>query len=1167
MEYRILGPLLVSRDGEQVTLDGRRNKELLSLLLLRANEVVSADRLVEDLWSDTPPAVPRKAVQVYVARLRKALGEDVLETSGAGYVLRVHDGELDVWRFEALVDQGCRTLGAGDPARAATFLRHALALWHGPALADVMYEAFAQAEAARLEELRLRCLETRIDADLALGRHADVVGELELLADQHGDRERLRTQLMLALYRSGRQEEALDVYRRTRRRLMDELGIEPGPDLRQLENAILAHDPRLAWTAPRGVAPNARRTDRAFVGRELQLEAIATDVEDLFRARGTLLMVHGEPGIGKTWLAEQAAARAEERGALVLVGRCWEAGGAPPYWPWVQCLRRLVAQSEPDVLAAQLDAGAGDVALIVPELQELGRSVPRPSADDPESARFRLFEAVVTLLRGVARARPIVVVLEDLHAADSPSLLLLRYLTDSLAGMRVLVIATRRERDPAANPDVAASVAAVARSERFRDMPLDGLSPDEVARLVDAMGASTAPAALVAAIQDRADGHPLFVAELARLLAATGRLDTIPPGIHAAVAQRVGLLTEECRRVLHLAAVVGRDFTSGVLARAGDATPETIVVLLGEAIAAATVVPVTDAPGRFRFAHALIRDALYDELSPAARMRSHRAVAEALEAIHAAELEPHVAELAHHYFLATPGDSASVARGYAVRAAERATAELAYEEAARLYEIAVEAHELEPAADPITRGELILGLGAAQASASDQAAARRTYTRAADVARAAGDPHQLARAALGYGGHLVALPADDRREVALIEEALGALGDADGILRARLLARLACADQRRPSADEAVEMARRLGDPETLTWALTAQIVVAWDPDNLELLNANSEEIIAVATQAQDLEQALHGHLLRIEFRLAMGRIAAVRDDLAISKRLARELRLPAADWHVTVHEIELVLLHGDFDAARELIERARQLSRRTPSVEISATDSFQRFPLLLEKARLAELRPELEELVAIPLYAGTAGTILARLECEIGEVGAARDRLESLARDGWAAVPRGFDWFMTAPLLAETAAALGASERAAELYEMLVPYASQIAIWVHGFSLGSVSRYVGLAAAASSQLDEAVRRLEDAAAANEAIGARPFAAHAKADHARVLLTRRAPGDGEHARDLLHDALAAYEHLGMAASAHRVASLLASDAESLHEAPPTRLGDTGQRST
>ena len=262
-----------------------------------------------------------------------------------------------------------------------------------------MYEAFAQAEAARLEELRLRCLEARLDADLALGRHADVIGELEPLADQHPDRERLREQLMLALYRSGRQEEALDLYRRTRRRLFDELGIEPGPELRSLESAILNHDPRLTWTSPREAAPSARERDRAFVGRERQLDRITADLEALLGGRGSLLVLRGEPGIGKTWLAEEAAARAAERGALVLSGRCWESGGAPPYRPWVQCLRQLVAQTDPELLAAELGAGAADVALIVPELQELIRSVPRPSAVDPEGARFRLFEAVVTLLR------------------------------------------------------------------------------------------------------------------------------------------------------------------------------------------------------------------------------------------------------------------------------------------------------------------------------------------------------------------------------------------------------------------------------------------------------------------------------------------------------------------------------------------------------------------------------------------------------------------------------------------------------------------------------------------------------------------------------------------------------------------------------------------------
>ena len=594
--------------------------------------------------------------------------------------------------------------------------------------------------------------------------------------------------------------------------------------------------------------------------------------------------------------------------------------------------------------------------------------------------------------------------------------------------------------------------------------------------------------------------------------------------------------------MLALASVVGRDFTTDVLACAGGERPERILELLGEATDASALAPLPGAPGHFRFAHALVREVLYDELAPAERIRLHRAVAEALETIHAAELEPQVAALAHHYFLAAPGGSASAACSYAVRAADRATAELAYEEAARLHGIAVKAHELDPDADPATRGELLLGLAAAQASASDVAAAKATFARAADVARGAGAAQQLARAALGSGGSLVTLPADDSRDVLLLEEALAAVGERDGVLRARLLARLACADQRPPLSLEAVELARRLGDPATLAWALTARIVLVWDPGNLAEMDALAEEIIAVATRAQDAEQALNGHLLRLEFQQALGRIAAARDDLAISQRLARELRLPAVDWHVTVHEIELALFRGAFGAARELLGRARHLSRRTPSADVAATDVFQRFLVLLEERRLGELRPALDELAAVPVYAGIAGAILARLECEVGEEAAARDRLELLARDGWAAIPRGLDWLMTAPLLAETAAALGARERAAELYDMLVPYASLIAVWPHGFSLGSVSRYVGLAAAATSRLDEAADRLEDATAANDAVGARPWVAHAKADHARVLMTRQAPGDREHARDLLLEALAIHEGLGMTASAAKVAA-------------------------
>jgi DNA-binding SARP family transcriptional activator len=233
-EFRILGPLEVLEDDRALPLGGARQRALLAILLTRANEVVSTDRLIDDLWGEAPPRTALNTLQYYVSQLRKLLGADRIVTQPPGYAIRVEPDELDLARFEGLV-QG----GGGEGAR------DALALWRGPALADFAYEEFAQAEAARLEELRLAALEQRVDADLALGRHAELVGELEQLVAQHPLRERLRGQLMLALYRSGRQAEALDVYQATRQSLVDELGIEPSPALQELEKAMLRQDPAL----------------------------------------------------------------------------------------------------------------------------------------------------------------------------------------------------------------------------------------------------------------------------------------------------------------------------------------------------------------------------------------------------------------------------------------------------------------------------------------------------------------------------------------------------------------------------------------------------------------------------------------------------------------------------------------------------------------------------------------------------------------------------------------------------------------------------------------------------------------------------------------------------------------------------------------------------------
>src|SRR4051794_22177787 len=332
MEFKILGPLEVRDGGENVTCSGAKQRLLLSVLLLNANEVVSSERLVDVLWGDRPPETS-KALQMHVSQLRKSLAPGVLVTRPPGYELRVAPRDVDLHRFEAAVEEGRAALAAGQAHNARRILHEALGLWRGPPLADLTFEDALHGEIARLEELRVEALELRLDADLALGGHAGVVAELERLVAEHPTRERLHAQLMLALYRSGRQAEALEVYRRTRRALVDELGIEPGRELQDLEGRILAQDPGLEAQSAQPASGDA------LLGRERELEQLGPVVDRALAGDGALLLVGGEPGIGKGRLAETLAVRARDRGAQVLVGRCWEAGGAPAYWPWVQALR------------------------------------------------------------------------------------------------------------------------------------------------------------------------------------------------------------------------------------------------------------------------------------------------------------------------------------------------------------------------------------------------------------------------------------------------------------------------------------------------------------------------------------------------------------------------------------------------------------------------------------------------------------------------------------------------------------------------------------------------------------------------------------------------------------------------------------------------------------
>lgn len=365
MEFRILGPLEVVESGRSLPLGGARQRALLALLLSRANQVVSSDRLIDELWGERPPKAALNTIQFYVSSLRKTLApHDVIATRAPGYLIQVEPGQLDLHRFERLADDGRQALAEERPNDAASSLREALALWRGPPLADFASEPFAQGEIARLEELRLAALERRIEADLALGRHAELVGELEALTAEHPLRERLRAQSMLALYRCGRQAEALDVYQRTRRTLVGELGIAPGPALQELQRSILRQDPSIAAdvaaAAPIGSIVVAVREDRHLDPLLALAEPLATTprreliLYSLVEERGQLA--------GATTLLNARRAALIERGVAVRTAAFTSATAGAD-------LVRLSSQQDVDLLLVDAPATLFEEGRLAPELE------------------------------------------------------------------------------------------------------------------------------------------------------------------------------------------------------------------------------------------------------------------------------------------------------------------------------------------------------------------------------------------------------------------------------------------------------------------------------------------------------------------------------------------------------------------------------------------------------------------------------------------------------------------------------------------------------------------------------------------------------------------------------------------------------------------------------
>jgi DNA-binding SARP family transcriptional activator len=1130
MEFRILGPLEVLSDGQALDLGGQKQRALLALLLLEANKPVSRDRLIDALWDEEPTATAQKAIQVYVSQLRKLLGKERLLTRAPGYLLHAEADELDLAHFQRL--------------RAEGKLHDALALWRAPALAEFAQQRFAQTEIARLEELRLACLEERLDADLAEGRQAELVGELEALVREYPLRERLRELLLVALYRSGRQAEALAAYQDGRAALVDELGIEPGKTLRELHQAILRQDPALELTSVDEPATEAGRG--VFVGRETEFAQLAAGLDDALAGRGRLFFLVGEPGIGKSRLADELIRRARKHGVEVLVGRCWEASGAPAYWPWVQSLRSYIRDAEPDSLRRELGAGASELSQILPELRAILPGLPEPASSDSDSARFRLFDATAEFLRRVSLGRPLLLFLDDLHAADAPSLLLLQFLAREIGSNRMLVLGAFRDVDPTPTQALASMLVEVARESSTTRLSMSGLSQADIAEYLKQTASELASTELTAALHSETEGNPLFVGETVRLLALEGiAIDdriAIPQSIRDVISRRLAHLTEECNRVLVLAAVLGREFALAGLARLSGVPENQLLETLDEAMAARVVSDVPGAPGRLRFAHVLIRDTLYEGLTTARRVRMHRLAVEALEGLYGKESASHLAELAHH---AIAGSDFTKGLDYARRAGDRAQALLAFEEAARLLETALEALDLAEPAEERSRCDLLLALGESRSRAGDTANAKKAFLDSAAIARRLGLGDELARAAAAYGGRIVWSRAGaDERLVPLLEEGLAAVPEDNVELRARLLARLAGAlrdehsrERRERLSGEAVQLARRTGNSSALAYALLGRAHAIVAPDTVGECLALGTELCDVAARNGDLERVAAGHVLRTMVQLIVCDVEGAEAHLAVASRIADELRQPAQLWEVCGVRAMVALALGRLTEAEALIPQALALGERAIPDGAIPHHRLQLYALRdLRGEGLDDLEPELRDLVSTYPARPVFRCVLAHCHARLGYIAEAQQALADLARDDSASLPVDQEWLFGMSLLAETAALAGDIGSAAVLYDRLVPWAALNAVDQAEGCRGSIARYLGLLAALLERFDDAERHLEAGLAMNERMGFRPWLARTQDDFAEMLRARGEAGDEERAEELQAAAVATCAELGMASN-------------------------------
>ncbi|HYX58263.1 MAG TPA: BTAD domain-containing putative transcriptional regulator, partial [Streptosporangiaceae bacterium] len=751
---RVLGPLEAEVEGARADLGGPLQRAVLALLLMERGRVVSVDRMIDQLWRGEPPPRAIASLQAYVSNLRRILEPGrarraqarILVSAPPGYAVRLPDEAVDAWRFDSLL-AAARKDAPDQPERARQELEQALALWRGPAYAEFADEEWATAEVVRLTEQHLAAQETWAEVALRTGAAAEAVPAAEALIRQQPLREGSWRLLALSLWACNRQADALAALRRARRMLRDELGLEPGPALAEVEEAILGQRQELLHRvqplpAPAESRPHAapasqaegQTPDELFVGRGDELRAIAAAAA---RHAGGVVLITGEGGAGKTRLLDQAVAHLAGAGWTVVTGSCPDAGGAPSAWAWTEALRALATRVPPaepaGVLGVLLDPDARAAGLN----PSLGPSPsPRPdAATDTAAARFRLHQAVVAWLRQAAATGPVAVLLDDLHQADAETLALLETVAAGLAGSPLLLMTAYRPAE--AGGELEQALAVLARRSPAR-LPLAGLPAPDAAALISSVFGGPVEEPIVQALADRTGGNPFYLRESAKLLASEGALvavSEVPEGVRDVLRRRLARLPPPDVAVLRLAATVGQEAEVEVLVDAADTDEDGVIAGLEAGVIAGLL--TEPGPGRVRFVHALVRDTVYADLTQLRLTRMHARVGAAIRRLRPGD----VSALAHHYLRAASADSAEAAVGYAIKAAERADRRYSYDAAVSLLEQALEAFARIPGSESDRaeqQADLLGRLLRAQIRAGRIAAARATRQRAADAAASAG---------------------------------------------------------------------------------------------------------------------------------------------------------------------------------------------------------------------------------------------------------------------------------------------------------------------------------------------------------------------------------------------------------------------------------------------